>query len=50
MALQEYVKDKCLTEPLLNAVWQSNKCHVSKLDNESLKKETAKQPYPRVKK
>ena len=27
-----------LTDPLLNAVWQSNKNHASKLDTESWKK------------
>ena len=50
MALQEYVINKHLTERLLNAVWQCNKCHVSELDNDSMKKEMAKRLYPCVEK
>ena len=29
MVLQEYVDDKRLTEPLRNALMDSNECHVS---------------------
>ena len=47
MALQKCVDNKRLTEPLLNEVWQNNKCYVSEFDNESWKK-MAKQLYPRV--
>ena len=33
MIRQEYVNNQRLAEPLLKAVWQSNKCHISELDN-----------------
>ena len=39
VAIQEYIKNKRLAEPLLNVVWQSNKYHVSELNNEIWKKQ-----------
>ena len=38
MTILEYINNKLLAEPLLNAVWQSNMLQVSELDNESWKK------------